>query len=148
MTTEPSKARLVLLIIVVGLLGLATGATAWRYFSAPSIPERSSLIVLPEPRIIADFALTDQDGNAFNLADFKGHWSVLFFGFTSCPDVCPNTLYQLKQARQEMLASLAGDELPKIYLVSVVLFRSALFIFLSRLLPPLSASQALSLLSS
>jgi protein SCO1/2 len=77
------------------------------------------MIVLPEPRNTADFALTDQNGNPFSLAGFKGHWSVLFFGYTSCPDVCPNTLYQLQQARQLMLQQQAADKIPRIYLVSV-----------------------------
>ena len=119
MGSTSSTVRLVILIISVGLLGLAAGATAWRIYSATTTPEPASLIVLPEPRIIADFALTDQGGNAFSLDDFKNRWSLLFFGFTSCPDVCPNTLYQLKQAWQEIGSEEPDAELPQVYLVSV-----------------------------
>jgi len=114
-----SKYRLVLLVISVAVLGLAAGATAWRIYSVPSSPEYDRLIVLPEPRIIADFALTDQSGMPFSLEDFKGHWSLLFFGFTSCPDICPNTLFQLKQARQLMAEHAKAEDLPRVYLVSV-----------------------------
>ena len=48
------------------------------------------------PRDIADFELTDQDGQPFRLSTLKGSPVLLFFGFTSCPDVCPLTLGQLQ----------------------------------------------------
>lgn len=114
-----NTARIVLLAVSLGLLSLAAGATAWRIYEAKSQPVLEALILLPEAREIADFALTDQAGNPFSLEDFRGHWSVLFFGYTSCPDVCPNTLYQLKQARQLMQQQAAEKALPHIYLVSV-----------------------------
>lgn len=52
----------------------------------------------------ADYAkelnLHDADGRARTLADFKGKVTVVFFGYTQCPDVCPSTLAELAQARQ------------------------------------------------
>lgn len=42
-----------------------------------------------------DFALTDHTGKPRTLADFKGKVVVVFFGFTSCPDVCPTTLAEM-----------------------------------------------------
>jgi cytochrome oxidase Cu insertion factor (SCO1/SenC/PrrC family) len=44
------------------------------------------------------FALTDAKGNAVTDAALKGHYSLVFFGFTHCPDVCPLTLQKLTQA--------------------------------------------------
>lgn len=44
--------------------------------------------------------LPDADGRPRTLADFKGKVTVVFFGFTQCPDVCPTTLAELAQARQ------------------------------------------------
>jgi protein SCO1/2 len=49
---------------------------------------------LPAPPI----SLTKADGQSFHLADLKGKIILLFFGYTSCPDVCPTTLAELKQA--------------------------------------------------
>ena len=50
----------------------------------------------------ADFAktltLTDHNGKLRSMNDFKGKVVVLFFGFTHCPDVCPTTMSDLKQA--------------------------------------------------
>jgi protein SCO1/2 len=115
--------RLLLLLISFALLGIAAGVTAWRVTGAHKPGATSSLIVLPEPREIKDFALLDQSGKPFTLDDFQGHWSLVFFGFTSCPDVCPNTLYQLQQARQLILAedrsAHAGADIPQVYLVTV-----------------------------
>ena len=42
-----------------------------------------------------DFSLYDQDGKIFNLRDHRGQIVLLFFGYTSCPDVCPTTLSKL-----------------------------------------------------
>jgi len=119
MPAQFTHARLVILFTSLGLLCLAAGATAWRYFAVQTAPPAGSLILLPEPRIIADFALVNHHGEPFSLEQFKGHWSVLFFGFTACPDICPNTLYQLQQARKQMLEDGNPAEIPQIYLVSV-----------------------------
>jgi protein SCO1/2 len=110
---------LIVLCISLALLSLATGLTAWRMLAAYKHPPTDSLIVLPEPRQIAPVALTDQDGKAFTQDNFKGHWSLLFFGFTSCPDVCPNTLFQLQHARQQWLDENDSTDFPQVYLVTV-----------------------------
>ena len=45
-----------------------------------------------------DFALTDQDGNPFQLSQQRGRVILLFFGYTFCPDICPTTLSKLAAA--------------------------------------------------
>lgn len=52
-----------------------------------------------------DFALTDHDGRARTLADYRGKAVVLFFGYTACPDVCPTTLARLA----EVMKALGGQ---------------------------------------
>ena len=47
-----------------------------------------------------ELALSDADGRVRSLADFKGKVTVIFFGYTQCPDVCPTTLAELAQARK------------------------------------------------
>ena len=49
-----------------------------------------------------DFALTDHNGKARTLADFRGKVVVLFFGYTQCPDVCPTTLATLAEAKRRL----------------------------------------------
>jgi protein SCO1/2 len=47
-------------------------------------------------------ALTDQEGKARTLADFKGKVVVVFFGYTQCPDVCPTTMTELAQVKKSL----------------------------------------------
>jgi len=45
---------------------------------------------------VTDFQLTDQYGNQFTRADLLDKWQFVFFGFTSCPDICPLTMQALE----------------------------------------------------
>jgi protein SCO1/2 len=73
--------------------------------------------VLPEPRPLPAFSLLDQHGRPFARDSLTGHDSLLFFGFTHCPDICPATLQQLAIARQRVVAD--GANFPDIVLISV-----------------------------
>jgi protein SCO1/2 len=114
---KPSK--FLLLTVSLALLSALTGVALFKLHQLREQPEFRSLLALPQAKVVADFALLDQLAQPFSLAGFRGHWSVLFFGFTSCPDICPNTLYQLQQVRKELAGKLADEKLPEIYLVSV-----------------------------
>jgi protein SCO1/2 len=73
--------------------------------------------VLPATTALPPFALLDQDGNRFTQSDFAGDWSLVFFGFTHCPDICPATLQQLTIAKARL--EEAGADFPRIVFVSV-----------------------------
>lgn len=60
--------------------------------------------------------LVNQDGVAVTEEDFKGHHSLVFFGFTLCPDVCPFTLNRIYQAIDELPE---GVEVPKTIMISI-----------------------------
>jgi protein SCO1/2 len=53
-------------------------------------------------RAAANFALTDQDGKPFALDSTRGKVVLLYFGYTSCPDVCPTTLSDMAAAREQL----------------------------------------------
>lgn len=53
--------------------------------------------LLPRPRPLIDAALQRGDGKPFTRENLRGQWSVLFFGYTRCPDVCPMELSMLGQ---------------------------------------------------
>lgn len=51
----------------------------------------------PPDKVAADFTLATADGQTFRLGDHRGELLLLFFGYTSCPDICPTTLAEAKQ---------------------------------------------------
>lgn len=57
------------------------------------------------PAIDGQFALDTLDGRTVTKADFRGKWLLVYFGYTSCPDVCPATLTELGQALKELGSS-------------------------------------------
>jgi protein SCO1 len=64
-------------------------------------PALASGFILPTPRPVAAFTLQNTQGNTWDNASLKGHFSMVFFGFTHCPQMCPTTLSALKQAYQQ-----------------------------------------------
>jgi protein SCO1/2 len=92
------------IVIVAAALALAAGLYVAQRMRAPAALPLQAGIALPQPRPIAPFALTDQDGRPFGNAQLAGHWTLLFAGFTHCPDVCPTTLAVLKQVEQRLPA--------------------------------------------
>lgn len=74
--------------------------------------------VLPRSIELPQFSLLDHNGAEFDKNSFNDHWSLVFFGFTHCPDICPATLQQLAVARSRVLEA-GGSEFPKIVLISV-----------------------------
>lgn len=100
-----------LLFAGVGAFALAIGVLTW--VAGQGAPAEIQGTVLERPRPVPDFQLLDQDGVAVDGSMLRGRWSVLFFGFTHCPDVCPTTLYSLKRAVAEL------DQPPQVIFVSV-----------------------------
>lgn len=80
--------------------------------------EPQNATVLPEPRPLADVRFVDKTGGEAHLSDLKGNFTLLFFGFTNCPDVCPLTLSLLAQVRAD-IASRAPRLTPRVLFVSV-----------------------------
>jgi len=74
--------------------------------------------VLPTPRELGDVSFVDETGQAMSLSDLEGGFSLLFFGFTNCPDVCPLTLKVLADARAEIVRR-APRLAPRVVFVSV-----------------------------
>jgi protein SCO1/2 len=65
-----------------------------------SAPQLASGTWLAQPRTVSGFRLVDHLGHPFTEHDLQGRPSLVFFGFTHCPDVCPTTLAKLHQVRK------------------------------------------------
>jgi protein SCO1/2 len=93
---------LIALLIVLGLPRLTSGDEA-----AATIDVERKQVVDP-PKELAEFTLTNQDGQPLSLSDLRGKPVLLFFGFTHCPDICPATLAQFRQVKRD-LGERGGD---------------------------------------
>ncbi|HEX6995575.1 MAG TPA: SCO family protein [Gammaproteobacteria bacterium] len=117
-------------ILVVALVLLAAAMLAIRHASPPSEPraaavpwaETENATVLPAGRPLPEFTLTDVEGRPFTKSSLEGRFTLLFFGFTNCPDVCPITM-QVLASVAERLREEAPDEVPDVVFVSVDPFR-------------------------
>jgi protein SCO1/2 len=90
------------------LLFLAGGALILRaYMPRPATQTMS----VGEADIRSDFSLVDHTGRAVTEADFAGHWQLVFFGFTHCPDICPTTLAYMASVL-DLLGSQAEQVAP------------------------------------
>jgi protein SCO1 len=89
--------RSVLLLLSLGAAAIVAGALLARVLSA-SVP-LSSGTWLPRARTLAEFHLHDLSGRDFGLDNLRGHPTLVFFGFSNCPDVCPTTLATLAQVQ-------------------------------------------------
>jgi protein SCO1 len=85
-------------------------------FAAPLELENGT--VFPIPRNIAPFELVSAEQKPFTNSNLSGHWSVLFFGFTQCPQLCPTTLAILNETYQ-LLEKQKDVTLPQIVFISV-----------------------------
>jgi protein SCO1/2 len=110
---EPKK----LLILITALLAISTGAWLSYQLLVP-VPAPKTATILPSPPDLPEFSLLDQAGRPFRREDFTGQWSLAFFGFTHCPDICPLTLQVLSGAQQKLVAA-GQTPVPRIVFISV-----------------------------
>ena len=85
--------------------------------TAQALPATRTATVLPQPRAVPAFELQQSDGTPLTADELKGHWTVVFLGFTHCPDICPTTLAQLSAA-QKQWASILEARRPRVLFVS------------------------------
>lgn len=105
MTTSPKPSQLNAALVMLAFVALGAGMIL-AVIRAPEPPQVPGLL-WPDPPVVASFALESATGGPLTEAALRNRWTLLFFGFTHCPDVCPTTLAVLKQA----VAKLKDDPL-------------------------------------
>ena len=76
-------------------------------------------VELDEPVDLPEFNLTNELGEDFTHRDLDDAWTLVMFGFLSCPDVCPFTLGNLEAAVSETGLRVSPDNVPKVVFISV-----------------------------
>lgn len=99
-----SRGRLPIILVLVAALAAGLGLLASQWWLRPSAPPSSipeglqGTLLYPAPRPLPAFSLDAGSGGGFDLTALQGRWTLVFIGFTHCPDICPTTLALLGQA--------------------------------------------------
>ena len=104
----------VLLFAFAGVAGFVNKLTTPRILSDRDL-RNNGAIVFEKPRIFGDISLTDHNGKPFDNGRLKGKWSILLFGFTYCPDICPTALSKLNK----MVEPLTDEERDNLQIVMI-----------------------------
>ncbi|MEK8081876.1 SCO family protein [Pseudomonas sp. XK-1] len=93
--------------VLVAIVALVLGLTVNKVLNAkgqgdPTVLLDAGIVLLPQSRKLPELSLTNQDGQAVAVDQLKDQWSLLFFGYTFCPDICPATLAQLRQLQGQL----------------------------------------------
>ncbi|MEW6993976.1 SCO family protein [Colwelliaceae bacterium MEBiC 14330] len=90
---------------IIALLSISAGAVGFHLISqVKELPKPEYALHYQQAREVSAFNLTDEDGQPFNNAKLQGKWSLIFFGYTSCPDICPTTLQNLNFIYDDLTA--------------------------------------------
>jgi protein SCO1/2 len=100
-----------LIWVGVGILSIIALATAVTFLLAKP-PEFNGTVY--EPKAAPGIELSTSSGQMFKLSDQRGKVVLLFFGYTNCPDVCPTTMANLREALSQL-----GDEAEKVQVVFI-----------------------------
>ena len=91
------------LFILIAIVAIGSGLVVQNAKRPPAeLPEFKKTILLPTTKKLGDVNFIDHNNNNFGLSQLQGKWSIVFFGFTHCPDVCPTTMQTLKQVKQDV----------------------------------------------
>ncbi len=87
---------------LAGATALIGGILLATWLNTPGTTTLRSGTLLQQPRVLPALDLIDQDGQPFTHAQLQGHWTLIFPGFTYCPDICPTTLGLLKTVQTQL----------------------------------------------
>lgn len=104
--------------IIMGLLALVAFAALFIFKKEESALPEIHGIMLDQTKPLVTFSLIDMNGNKFTDQSFLDQWSLVFFGFTTCPDICPMAMSILNQALKIIHAE-PGIPTPKVIFISV-----------------------------
>ena len=100
---------------LIAFIALVIGVVAALNIAPPRVDKTQHVSLYPQVRALPDFQLVDHNNQAFTPQNLMGHWSLVFVGYTYCPDICPTTLAELKGIYPEL------QKIPSEFPIQVVL---------------------------
>lgn len=100
---------IVMVLAVIVVLGLIVAKVTREPQVDREALREQGVILFDRPRKFTEFSLIDHQGEAYTQEDLKGQWSIIFFGFTHCPDICPVTLADMSRLMKDLPEPLAEN---------------------------------------
>ena len=101
------------LVVVLGAFAIGVGVALWMLPDGPFSGRTAGSRTTGKALIGGPFSLIDQRGKRFTEKDLKGRYSLIFFGFTHCPDICPSSLQVMAAALDKLGAR--GEQIQPIF---------------------------------
>lgn len=99
---KPRSAVQNVLIAIAAVASLVGGYYLGNLASNKKPAEFKTATLIPDPRPLQDFQLIDFNQKSFTLENLKGHWNLIFFGYTNCPDICPTALTSMVEVNKAL----------------------------------------------
>lgn len=99
---------LAVIVVVIAYIAYLLLSTPQTVYAPDYIADENGLTIIEPPINISDFTLTNEINESVSLSDLNGKPTLITFGFTHCPDVCPITLGEMRNIRED-LGNLAED---------------------------------------
>ena len=120
MAMNPKRTRSRMIFVAIAVLGLLAGAGV-SYFSVPGSPTDprpdlvEATVLFGQERALPEFALKAHDGRPFDRSVLADQWTLLFFGYTHCPDVCPITMGALSTMLSQVTDEKVREQLNVVF---------------------------------
>ena len=121
MSTQTDRGIWITIGFIVLFMALVVGSFINRVQQPRIMPvsemRANGLFLFDTPRDPGEFRLVDHHGKPFTEVELEGRWTLLFFGFTHCPDICPTTMSFLANLTEEFESTEVEDT--RVVMVSV-----------------------------
>ena len=104
-----------IILVVIAAYGLAINLPT--FISKTPVLETGK--ALAQPMELVAFNLVDHTGKPFQYKDLKEEWSLIFFGYSKCPDVCPTTVFKLTEIYRILNEDKAIEQQPQVIFISI-----------------------------
>lgn len=112
-----ARLKLAALLLLTGSAAFIVGRALAP--SASPFPHGAPGFLWPDPPTLTPFTLMDERAAPFTETSLDGHWSLLFFGYTHCPDICPLTLALLARVHAGLRERPAFAQRVRVFLISL-----------------------------
>jgi protein SCO1/2 len=120
--SKNSKILGIILLVMMLIVGTVFVASSHHQVkSTPNLPQKMDIngTYLSNGKTLQSFLLVDNHDHKFSQNNLKGHWSMLFFGFTNCGYVCPTSMSARGKMAKQLSEELPAKQQPQVVMVSV-----------------------------